>query len=132
MSADPVSMAMKDAEQKATFWFNIIKFIGWPGVILIALSYAGWVATSAIWPYAVKIADTHVTVVTGLLEQQKTQDSRMGESNIMMGKINDTQTRMNDNQIKMIDEITASQTMQGKLLIEIHKAVVKSVDKDKE
>jgi len=132
MSADPINVIATDAEQKATFWFNMIKFIGWPGVILIVIAYSGLVTAQAIWPYAVKIADTHITVVTGLLEQQKKQDAQAVESNIMMGKINDNQTRISDNQIKIIDEINAGQTLQGKLLIEIHKAVVKSVDKDKE
>lgn len=132
MSENPVNTAMQDAEKKAEFWFNMVKFIGWPGVILIAIGYAGWIASSAIWPYAVKVANAHVTVVTGLLEQQKIQDSRIGDSNTIMEKISVNQTHITDNQIKILDEINNSQITQGKLLIEIHKAVVKATEKDKE
>lgn len=122
---DAVSGTIKDAEKKAEFWFNMVKFIGWPGVILIALYFAGSNAAKSLWPYAVKIFDTHIEVVAGLLEQQKVQSIRSEESNKIMEKISMNQIRITDNQIKIIDEITAGQAVHNKMLVEIHKAVVK-------
>lgn len=132
MPDDPLSNAVKIAEQKAVLWFNLIKFIGWPGVILIVIGYASWNVSSAVWPYIVKIADSHVIVVTGLLEQQKIQDQAKVEGNRILEKITtnqttitNNQTTITNNQLKIIDEIATSLAVQGKLLIEIHKSVVK-------
>jgi hypothetical protein len=61
--------------QRAAFWFSFIKAVGWPGAILIALCYGTHVTVQKLLvvgePLAARLVDTHITTISGLLEQSR-------------------------------------------------------------
>jgi hypothetical protein len=105
--SNPIISTVDAVEQKIAFWGAMAKYIGWPGVILIFLGYCTYNVGTSCYPFVKNIAESHVTVVTGLLEQQKIQNALKDESNRILEKVNETQKD------------------QGVLIEEIHKAVMK-------
>ena len=103
---DPVS-------KRAAFWFTMIRFVGWPGAILIALGYGAYEITLWSAPKVDAVIQAHVTVVTGLLEQAQIQNKNQTQSNLILEEIKENQKIY----AKALDH-------HGELIGEIHSAVV--------
>lgn len=112
--SNPLMDAAKSVEQKIAFWGAMAKFIGWPGVILIALGYGAYRTGTAAWPYFVDITTTHVKVVNGLQETQKELVSQQAKQNDLREESN-----------RIMSKLTENQEAHGMMLRDIHNAVVK-------
>lgn len=104
--ADPIS-------QRAAFWFQMAKFVGWPGVMLVAIFFG--FHQIFIWaePIVERVATAHINVVTGLLEQQKVQNDNQAKSTQILSEIKENQKT----QASTIEE-------HGTILRDIHRAVL--------
>ena len=85
-------------EKKAEFWVAILKYVGWPGLILLVLGYAGY--RTGVWatPLAESVVKSHIETLAIVA---KTQVS-----------ISDNQKVMSDNQTRstqILDEIKETQ-----------------------
>lgn len=103
---DPIS-------KKAAFWFSMLRFVGWPGAILIALGYGGY--RVAVWsgPKIDAVIQAHVTVVTGLLEQAQIQNKNQTQSNRILDEIKENQK-----------SYASTLDRHGQLIGEIHDVIV--------
>lgn len=90
--ADPIS-------QSAAWWFNLIRTVGWPSVLLAILGYEG--AQFAKWfePRASRVIDTHIETVTGLKSSA-------------------------DSQTRILGDMAEQQKTQSEMIKDIHRAVV--------
>lgn len=90
-SETTVSEVLAAGEKKAAFWFSMIKVVGWPGLILIVIGLGLWRVFDFTAPYFVRIVETHITVTTGLLEQQKAQNETQARSLTLLAEIKENQ-----------------------------------------
>ena len=103
MSADnqqPTPVPNDPISQRAAWWFQMARTVGWPGTVLILLALGAWRFAGWFEPRASKLIDTHIETVTSLKSQSEKQTSILGELN-------------------------ESQKTQGDMIRDIHRAVVK-------
>lgn len=89
---DPIS-------QSAAWWFNLIRTVGWPSVLLAVLAYEGTQFARWFEPRASRVIDTHVETVQGLQSAAK-------------------------DQTRILGEMSESQKSQSEMIRDIHRAVV--------
>ncbi len=97
---DKTSVPNDPISQRAAWWFQMARTVGWPGTLLIVLAFGGYRAAQWFEPRASKLIDTHVETVTSLKASSEKQTTILGELN-------------------------ESQKSQGEMIRDIHRAVVK-------
>lgn len=111
---DVVTDTVKTVEQKIAFWGAIAKFVGWPGMILLAMGWGIYCASGPVWSLCLRIGDAHVVVVTGLLEQQKEMVNQQKAQNELKEESN-----------RILEKVSTEVSDNNHMLQDLHKVIVK-------